>query len=69
MSKKKNKPKEPEKVWYLVQQSDDEGDTWWDEETRSWIDDPQHATLYLGSKKVDRVIKQFQPQRFDVRHG
>jgi hypothetical protein len=61
MSKKKNKPKEPEKVWYLVQQSDDEGDTWWDEETRSWIDDPQHATLYLGSKKVDRVIKQFQP--------
>jgi hypothetical protein len=59
MSKKKNKFGGPEKVWYLVQQSDDEGDTWWSEGENIWTVDPLRATGYLGSKQADKVIKRF----------
>jgi len=59
MPKKKNKFGGPEKVWYLVQHSDDEGDTWWSEGENIWTVDPLRATGYLGSKQADKVIKRF----------
>jgi hypothetical protein len=59
MGKKKNKSRADEKVSYLVQHTDDEGPTWWNEITRSWTDDPHDATVYHGPKMADKVVDKF----------
>jgi hypothetical protein len=59
MSKKKNKSKDLEKTWYLIEMQADDRVSWWDNDDEKWTTNLAKATAYLGFKTADNAIERF----------